>query len=280
MRSATLLLQMILFASTAATAQDLTLIWKIENVFSMPESATFDTNAQYIFVSNVNEYAKDGNGFISRVSVDDASVVLHWLDGLDSPTGLAVFDGLLYFADFDSLVVADIATAQILNRYAAPDINPSLNDVAISPEGNVFVTGSASSSIYHLDEDQLKVWRHDEELLSLANGLAIEGDLLIHGGQSWNVFNRHTAELASDAIQLAPNLEGIDGITRTLCGSYLLSLLADDRLWHVSGTGNSRPLIGGPLNGIDLHSQAALVVVPQVGGDLTLLRQDRDSCAR
>ena len=254
MRSATLLLQMILFASTAATAQDLTLIWKIENVFSMPESATFDTNAQYIFVSNVNEYAKDGNGFISRVSVDDASVVLHWLDGLDSPTGLAVFDGLLYFADFDSLVVADIATAQILNRYAAPDINPSLNDVAISPEGNVFVTGSASSSIYHLDEDQLKVWRHDEELLSLANGLAIEGDLLIHGGQSWNVFNRHTA--------------------------YLLSLLADDRLWHVSGTGNSRPLIGGPLNGIDLHSQAALVVVPQVGGDLTLLRQDRDSCAR
>ncbi len=279
MRNSILFPLLLSIVTASAIAQDMTVVWKLENVFSMPESAAFDSGAQFIFVSNVNEYAKDGNGFISRVSVDGSDVELRWLDGLDSPTGMAVYDGLLYFADFDSLVVADIATAQVINRYVAPDANPSLNDVAITPEGSVYVSGSASSSIYLLNQEQLQTWRQDDELLALANGLYVDGDHLLHGGKYWNVFDRHSGELVSDALRPVPDLEDIDGITRNICGSYLLSLIQDDRLWHVSKKGRASPLVDGPVNGIDLHSQGDLLVVPQVGGHLTLLRQDRDSCA-
>lgn len=246
----------------------------------MPESATLDSNAEFIFVSNVNEYAKDGNGFISRVSIDGTRVELRWLDGLDSPTGLAVYNGLLYFADFDSLVVADLATAQILNRYPAPDANPSLNDVAISAVGDVFVSGSASNSIYHLDNGALINWRHDDNLLLQANGLYIDGDHLIQGGKSWNIFDRHSANLAAGTTALTPMLEGIDGITQDVCGDYLLTLIADERIWHIAQDGSALPFSNGPLNGIDIHGQAGLLVVPHVGGDLTLFRQDIDSCVK
>lgn len=260
--------------STRLAAQEFSVIWELENQFLMPESAVFDAGTESIFVSNVNEYARDGNGFISRVAVDDASVTLRWLDGLDSPTGLAVFEGQLYFADFDSLVVADIASARVVARYVAPDSNPVLNDVAISPEGEVYVSGSGSSSIYRLDGGELRLWLHDEELLALANGLYVQGDFLLHGGRQWSVFDRSTALRVSGAITPQPALEDIDGITATLCGAYLVSLLQDDRLWRVSGQGEARPLLDGPLGGIDLYSQGDLLVVPQVGGGLTLLRQE------
>ncbi|GJM13956.1 MAG: hypothetical protein DHS20C12_23590 [Pseudohongiella sp.] len=245
----------------------------------MPESATLDANSGYIFVSNVNEYAKDGNGFISRVSMDGTSVELRWLDGLDSPTGLAVFNGLLYFADFDNLIVADLATAEILGRYQAPDANPALNDVAISPEGKVFVSGSGSNSIYHLNDNELKTWKHDELLLAQANGLTIVGDYLVHGGKLWTVFNRHTAQLAVGASKPAPELERIDGITKDICGNYLITLIEDERLWRIAKDGSASPIEDGPINGIDIHSHADLLIVPQVGGHLSLYRQEHYGCA-
>ncbi len=268
-----------LFCGTSLSAQQLTELWKMEGQFIMPESATFDSAAEHVFVSNVNEYAKDGNGFISRVSIDGTEFVQHWLDGLDSPTGLAVSGGLLYFADFDSLVVADLATAQILRRYLAPDANPSLNDVAISPDGDVFVSGSASNSIYRLSNSEFETWLHDDQLLLQANGLYIDGDYLFHGGRYWNVFDRHTKELLTDSVGRIPELESIDGITKSVCGDYLLTLIEDERLWRL-GDDLAAAFQDGPINGIDIHGQEDLLIVPQVGGDLTLYRQEIASCAQ
>ena len=44
--------------------------WSIKDVFAMPESAVFDPQRKWIYVSNVNQYAKDNNGYVSRVSLD------------------------------------------------------------------------------------------------------------------------------------------------------------------------------------------------------------------
>lgn len=265
----------LLFIATAGAAQDLTELWRLEAVFTMPESATLDTDARFIYVSNVNNYAKDGNGFISRVSIDGTQVELNWLTGLDSPTGVAVFDGLLYFADFDSLVVADTASGAILERYIAPDSNPALNDVAISADGQVFVTGSASNSIYTLEDGALRVWLHDDTLLEQANGLYVLDDALVHGGRYWNVFDLDTA--APSRGGAAPELNRIDGITRDACGDFLVTLIEDERLWRVR-SGVASPFSEAALNGIDLHSQSGYIVLPQVGGHLTLYSQSAESC--
>ena len=110
----------------------------------MPESAVIDERNEFVYISNVNVYAKDGNGFISRVRTDGTDLNLQWLTGLDSPTGLAIHDGALFFADYDQLIEVDIASAQIINRYPSPDDNPALNDVAIASDGTVYVSGSGS----------------------------------------------------------------------------------------------------------------------------------------
>lgn len=266
-----------LFLSSPCTAQQLTELWKLEGVFTMPESAALDADAEFIYVSNVNEYAKDGNGFISRVSIDGRQVDLHWLAGLDSPTGVAVFDERLYFADFDSLKVADTNTGMIVASYLAPDSNPALNDVAISATGQVFVTGSASNSIYVLDGDELRVWLHHDTLLQQANGLYVLEDTLVHGGRYWNVFNMDSAELLQDRAAPVPELNRIDGISLDVCGDFLLTLIDDARLWRVRD-GKASPVSEAALNGIDLHAQSGFIALPQVGGHLTLYRQRMENC--
>lgn len=271
------LLLCVLFLNSPSAAQQFPELWKLEGVFTMPESAALDADAGFIYVSNVNEYAKDGNGFISRVSLDGTQVELHWLAGLDSPTGVAVFDERLYFADFDSLKVADTNTGTVIARYLAPDSNPALNDVAISTTGQVFVSGSASNSIYVLDGDELRLWLHDDTLLQQANGLYVLNDALVHGGRYWNVFDLDSAELLQDRAAPIPELNGIDGISRDICGDYLVTLIDDARLWRVRD-GSASPLSEAALNGIDLHAQSGYIALPQVGGHLTLYRQRPENC--
>ncbi len=85
-----------LLYSGAASAVELELRWSLENLFEMPESAVHDIRRNVIYVSNVNAYAKDANGYISRVSADGERVELKWLTGFHSPTGMAVFGMCMY----------------------------------------------------------------------------------------------------------------------------------------------------------------------------------------
>ncbi len=179
-----LFLQLVIsvFLSQVLLAQQVNKLWSVHNIFKMPESAAYDVKRKQIYVSNVNGYAKDGNGFISRVSADGEELELSWLTGLNSPTGMSIYDNKLYVADYDALVIIEISKREIVAQIQAPDIKPSLNDVAISKTGQVFVSGSSSASIYMLKDNQLKVWKHDKHLLENANGLLVEENRLIHGG--------------------------------------------------------------------------------------------------
>ena len=122
--------------------------WQTAAVFLEPESAVIDPVREVIYVSNVNQYAEDGNGFVSRVSFDGKTVDLEWLSGLNSPTGVTIFDDLLYVVDYNRLVVVDLKTETIVASYPAPEEKPALNDVVASDHG-VFVSGSLSNSIYN-----------------------------------------------------------------------------------------------------------------------------------
>lgn len=64
--------------------------WMTTDEFKSPESAAISRNHRSIFVSNVNGYERNGQGFISRLSLDGLVEELIWLDSLNAPTGLAV----------------------------------------------------------------------------------------------------------------------------------------------------------------------------------------------
>lgn len=266
-----------LLASTGKAYELQELVF-LDAEFSMPESAVMGLEGQWIYVSNVNHYAKDNNGFISRVSLDGSTLNLRWATGLHSPTGLSIFKDSLFVADYDALVEVALSDGQILNRYPAPDATPTLNDTVVAPDGTVYVTGSSSSSIYMLDEGELRLWHHDEMLLENANGLFATENHLIQGGRRWIVFDRHTREVVSDAITPVPTLREIDGISEDGCNGYLVTLIDDSRLWRVYADGHAVPLSDTSLDGIDLSWRNGLLVMPRVPDSLSVYRVDSANC--
>src|SRR5262245_49603124 len=64
-------------------------VWELTGL-EAPESALPDPTGEVIYVSNVvgAPDAKDGNGYISRVSPDGKVLEQRWAVGLDAPKGL------------------------------------------------------------------------------------------------------------------------------------------------------------------------------------------------
>ena len=258
--------------------ETLTEAWTLKGVFTQPESAAYDPGSDSIFISNVNGYAEDGNGFVSRVTSDGSQLELKWLDGLNSPTGLMVHGDTLYVVDFDRLLKINIESGKLIAEFGAPDELPALNDVAVSPSGEVFVTGSASSAIYQLQKDKLVVWLKDSDSLKFANGLYIEEEFLVFGGEQLLTIDLNTKKISEFSSEGDLELiKDIDGIAKSACGDYWLTLIDDPRTWAVSGH-IVKPLSEDALQGIDISIYESRAYVPRVGGSLSVFDIDSASC--
>jgi sugar lactone lactonase YvrE len=189
MIAARLALSLVVLGAVAATGavageRTATKLWETGG-FKNPESAFFDAEAGAVYVSNVNGEgtAKDGNGFISKVSPDGKVVAMDWVTGLDAPKGLAKVGGKLYVSDIDRLAEIDIASGTVVKRYDAKDAK-FLNDVAADAAGNVYVSDMATNTIWRLSGETFEVFLADAKLEG-PNGLLVEGDTLLVG--AWGV---------------------------------------------------------------------------------------------
>jgi hypothetical protein len=156
-----------------------TVLWETTGL-KTPESALPVPAEGFAYVSNVagNPTDKDGNGFISKVSLADGKIIaLEWAKGMDGPKGLALAGGKLYTSDIDKLVEIDPKTGKILAKYDAPG-SQFLNDVAADPQGNIYVSDSSTSTIWRLARGKFEKWLEDPAL-KFPNGLHVSGDKLI-----------------------------------------------------------------------------------------------------
>jgi sugar lactone lactonase YvrE len=156
-----------------------TVLWETTGL-KTPESALPVPAEGFAYVSNVagKPTDKDGNGFISKVSLADGKIIaLEWAKGMDAPKGLALAGGKLYAADIDKLVEIDPKTGKILAKYDAPG-SQFLNDVAADPQGTVYVSDSDTSTIWRLAGGKFEKWLEDPAL-KFPNGLHVSGDKLI-----------------------------------------------------------------------------------------------------
>jgi DNA-binding beta-propeller fold protein YncE len=156
-----------------------TVLWETTGL-KTPESALPVPAEGFAYVSNVagKPTDKDGNGFISKVSLADGKIIaLEWAKGMDAPKGLALAGGKLYTADIDKLVEIDPATGQIVTKYDAPG-STFLNDVAADAQGNVYVSDSNTSTIWKLAGGKFEKWLEGPQL-KFPNGLHVAGDKLI-----------------------------------------------------------------------------------------------------
>ena len=163
----------------------LELIWESDTLIRTPESVLIDRERKILYVSNVNSnpWEKDGNGFISKMDLSGNIIDLKWIKGLSGPKGMGISGSSLFIADINELVEANINTGEIINRIELEG-KPDLNDITVGKDGTVYVSGSASNTIYLLKDGKLEeFYKGGEERF---NGLFWEKEriLLITSGSS------------------------------------------------------------------------------------------------
>ena len=155
--------------------------WETPSDFKVPESVCFDPVNQVLYVSNINgkPTEKDGNGFISIVSLEGEIIELEWISGLHAPKGMGIFGGKLYVTDIDRVAEIDIGSGSIVKFYDFPG-SQFLNDIDIDQKGAVYISDMRATSIYRIYNGKQELWL-DDEILTGPNGLFVEGEVLLIG---------------------------------------------------------------------------------------------------
>lgn len=157
--------------------------FKTVSGFTGPESAYWDAANKVWYVSNVVAPAsgdvteKDGQGWISRLDAEGEITEAKWVEGLDSPLGMRMLDGILYVANITQVVAIDVATGMIQKKIDVPDA-VLLNDVAAGG-GLVFVSDTFGNAIYQIDpQGGPSVFSKAADLKG-PNGVLVDGAQLI-----------------------------------------------------------------------------------------------------
>lgn len=214
-------------------------LWTLSGL-SDPESVALAADGRSLYVANVagEGDVKDGNGFISRVSLDGKLLEREWVKGLDAPKGAIVKGGRLFVSDIDRLVEIDTAAGKVVARYPVPGAT-FLNDVAVAPDGAILVADSGTGRILQLKDGVVSLWSADPQLKSV-NGLLPEPDRLL-------VTTMDGKFLAFDyatrkATVLASELGQADGVARAVGDAYFVSEWPG-RLFLVMPDGTSRVIL-------------------------------------
>lgn len=254
-------------AASAAAPQQPTRIATATG-FETPESALWDSAGGVWLVSNINGQpgAKDNNGFISRVRPDGSIDSLRWIAGspslpLSAPKGMAIRDNELWVSDIDAVHVFDRTSGAHIAHYDLTSANAIfLNDVAVGPDGAVYITDTAirftESGIDHPGTD--KIFRIEPQ--SKAVSVAVEGDTLQRpNGIVWDAAGNRFVVVpfggpeikawtpgASAPTVIASGAGQFDGAVITSDGRTLVSSWADSSVSAVSGDSLTRVITGVP----------------------------------
>lgn len=255
----------LVLAVTAGSAQTPTpqappaALWTLSGDFQSPESAFHHAASNSVFVSSINGgiTAKDGNGYISRLTPDGKMVNAKWATGLNGPKGLRASGNTLWVADIDEVVAIDISSGAITSRVKVEGAT-FLNDLATASDGAVYVSDSFGPAVYVVRDGRASIFLEGAETIEQANGLLVDGDRLIVGsvgpagrggrggrgpgapaGGSLFAFDLKTkarSRLTTDPVG------GIDGIEPDGRGGVIVTDVIGRRILHVPVSGQVRVL--------------------------------------
>lgn len=270
------LLGVILQAAQPAPA---TPLWTITEGMDSPESVYFDADSGFLFVSQIGGQAaaRDGNGRISKLTVDGKVVNAGWVKGLNAPKGLRSSRGTLFTADLDEIVGIEIASGRITSRVKV-DIGGDgkfFNDVAVAPDGTIYASDSFGNRIFAIKDGKASVFFEGDDIL-LPNGVLVDGNRLIvasdgrpargGGGTPARLVAIDVATKQLTQVANAP-IGTPDGIEKDGRGGYLLSDVGGGRILQVTPGGEVRELKRVAAQPADIAFIAArgLLLVPHLG---------------
>lgn len=257
--------------------------------FRGPESVRYDPDQDVYFISNINGgmSARDGNGYIMRVSAGNTAEAAIFVQSgrggvtLDAPKGLALHGDTLWVTDIDQVRGFDRRTGAPL---ATVDLRPEhagfLNDIAVGPDGTLYLTDTGIRV-----EPRGRIPIGGERIFRIAGSatvtvLAAGDSLHWPNGLSWDPLRGRWivapfADLVSYVLALdsagmrriavAGSRGQFDGVEVLRDGRFLVTSWGDSAVYLVSDS-SSRRVIGGLVSpadiGIDTRRNVLAVPLP------------------
>ena len=262
-------------------------VWKISEGLKAPESIYHDADSGFLFLSQIGEgggAGKDGDGWISKISVDGKMIENKWVTGFNAPKGLRSHGGTLWVSDIDRVVAVDIAKGEIKQEITVPDAK-FLNDLATDSDGNVYVSDMVASRVIKIANGKAAVFLEGEEIQH-PNGLLVDGDSLILGGWGKGFNEDFSTDILGQlqkvnlktkertAITAEPT-GYLDGIEADGHGGYIVTDWRNGKLFHISKKGKARVVKTFPRGLADhayLVDQRLLILPEMLEGTLTAYR--------
>lgn len=245
--------------------------WETDG-FSMPESVYASANHDWLYVSNVNG---QNSGFISRVSKNGEIDNLQWATGLNSPTGMDMYNEKLYVADGTVLRVINTATGEIENSLTGDGV-VNLNDVSIADNGTIYISDIAGGKIYTVENNELVVGFQFDEI-PFPNGVFVQGDELLIANygtvlqpqltqeQYGSLYSVSLTDENPTAVNIGNQLGGLDGITEVNNTVFITGNPAGELIYLSDGTAT---ILGTYDAGIaDIGSAENVIYAPFLQGN-------------
>ena len=184
------------------------------------ESVCYDSINKALYVSCIdgNPTDKDGNGFISMLTLGGEVQVFRWAGGLNAPKGMGISGNALYVTDIDRVVKLNLEDGGILHVMEV-DGAKFLNDITVGPDGSVYVTDMYTTSIYRVHDDRIALWVSSPELEN-PNGLNFMGEELLVGTNN-GIYAVKTSD--KSLRKLVGDTGGIDGLELFEDGYFIIS---------------------------------------------------------
>jgi hypothetical protein len=216
-------------------------MWETDTLLRTPESVLYEPTENVLFVSSINGNGaiKDGNGFISKVSLDGKITTQQWATGLNAPKGMGISGNKLFVADIDRLLMFDLSSGAMLKSY--PVAEPVyLNDITVAENGILYISDNRNDKIYMLKHDSLQIFM-EGDILQKPNGLYVEKNRLAVGSGKNNTL--HFIDLETKKItKVANGLGACDGVVHADKNNYFVSDW-NGRVFWVSSKGEKKLLL-------------------------------------
>ncbi|MCG8526863.1 MAG: TIM barrel protein [Opitutales bacterium] len=251
--------------------------------FDAPENAHWHEASQSWFVSNLGgglNLSRDNYGWVTRLDESGEVVDPQWVEGLDAPTGMDDYEGILYVGDRGYVTAIDIETGRILKKIVLPGAE-FVNDVAISEDGQVFVSDTFGNQIFQFRNlGPAEVWLKTDEL-NYPNGLWVVDNRLTVATwgnivdpatfgtdrlgtlKSVDLESKELTELA-DGRELA----NFDGVVRYK-DSWYGTFWTEGQLLRIDDKGNATPVLTG-------FNQLADLGINENDGQIGLVEMSKD----
>lgn len=195
----------------------ITELWSTDTIMKTPESVLYDSVRKVLYVANMNRVdGGDNTGFITKMDTDGTVIDLHWVDGLNEPRGMGIYENRLFATDMDRIIVIDIEKGELVESIPVEGA-VFLNDLAIDKEGTVYFSDSRAGKLQYYKDGEIIDWFPE---YPNPNGLLDAGENIIVCATSSKEIRRVNKTTGEYKV-IATNING-DGIEHSGIQDYYI----------------------------------------------------------